>query len=185
MSSNEILNLPKQKNGHLTGWEKVAAMANKMPAKESVNNLTNEDDADGMVDTSGRKYQAIFVQAESINLENTRTYNIDRRSQNYQMLLEKDKDLAALYKGILTEFPDLGNVELINFDTRRETKNGKPNAFFNSMVMENGQYRPIVKFNFMNLRCILTGLKVVGMLLHLLNQLKRLLCRLVLMQTRH
>ena len=64
------------------------------------------------------------------------------------MLLEKDKDLANLYKGILTEFPDLDNVELINFDTRRETKNGKPNAFFSPLAMENGQYRSIVKFNF-------------------------------------
>ena len=150
MSSSERLNLSEQDNGHPTGWEEVAAMADKMPAKESANNLTDEDDADadGMIDTSGRKYQAIFERAESINSENTRAYNIDRRSKNYQMLLEKDKDLADLYKDILTEFPDLDNVELINFDTRRETKNGKPNAFFSPLAMENGQYRPIVKFNF-------------------------------------
>ena len=148
MNSNEVVNYPEQNNNQPTGWEEVAAMADKMPAKEFTNNLVGEDDVDGMVDTSGRKYQAIFEIAESINSENTRTYNIDRRSKNYQMLLEKDKDLANLYKGILTEFPDLDNVELINFDTRRETKNGKPNAFFSPLAMENGQYRSTVKFNF-------------------------------------
>lgn len=148
MSSNEKLDLSEQGDSHFTGWEEVAVMADKMSVKESTSNLIEGNNDDGMVDTSGRKYQAIFERAESINSENTRTYNIDRRSKNYQMLLEKDKDLADLYKGVLTEFPDLNNVELVNFDTRRETKNGKPNAFFSSLAMENGQYRPIVKFNF-------------------------------------
>lgn len=132
-----------------TGWEEVAAMADKMPTKESTNNnLVDEDDADGMVDTSGRKYQGIEARANDINSENTREYGIDRRRQNYQMLLMRDKDLAELYKGVLTDFPELQNVELINFDTKRETKNGKPNAFFNSIAKRDGQYRPIVKFNF-------------------------------------
>lgn len=148
MSDSERLNLTEQDNSHLTGWEEVAAMADKMPTRESTSSSIGEDDADGMVDASGRKYQTILERAKSINPENTKSYNIDRRSKNYQMLLEKDKDLADLYKGILTEFPDLDNVELVNFDTRRETKNGKPNAFFSPLAMENGQYRPIVKFNF-------------------------------------
>lgn len=174
MSSNGRLNLSKQDNGHLIGWEEVAAMADKMPAKESVNNLIDEDDADGVVDTSGRTYQAIFERAESINSENTRTYNIDRRSKNYQMLLEKDKDLADLYKGILTEFPDLNNVELINFDTRRETKNGKPNAFFNSLAMENGQYRPIVKFNFNEPEVYFDGTEGGGDALALAQSVKKI-----------
>ena len=67
MNSNEVINSPEQNNNQPTGWEEVAAMADKMPAKEFTNNLVGEDDVDGMVDTSGRKYQAIFEIAESIN----------------------------------------------------------------------------------------------------------------------
>lgn len=66
---------------------------------------------------------------------------------------------------ILTEFPDLDNVELINFDTRRETKNGKPNAFFSPLAMENGQYRSIVKFNFNEPEVYFDGIEGGGELL--------------------
>jgi hypothetical protein len=176
MSSNERLNLSEQDNGNLTGWEEVSAMADKMPAEESTNNLIDdeENDTDGIIDTSGRKYQTNYERAESINSENTRAYNIDRRNKNYQMLLEKDKDLADLYKGILTEFPDLNNVELINFDTRRETKDGKPNAFFSSLAMKNGQYRPIVKFNFNEPEVYFDGTEGGGDALSLAQSVKKI-----------
>ena len=147
----EMIGVKTPENGNAepqkTGWEEVAAMADKM-SSQTTSKEFNDENYDGMVDTSGRKYQSIEARANDINHENTREYGVDRRKQNYQMLLTKDKDLAELYKVVLTEFPELQNVELVNFDTKRETKNGKPNAFFNSIAKRDGQYRPIVKFNF-------------------------------------
>ena len=64
------------------------------------------------------------------------------------MLLTKDEDLANLYNNVLTEFPELQNVELLNLNTKKDCPGGKPNAFFSSLTEINGQYRPTVKFNF-------------------------------------
>lgn len=112
-----------------TGWEEVAAMADKMPY-QAVAEEFDDENYDGIVDTSGRKYQDIEARANDINPENTREYGVDRRKQNYQMLLTKDKDLAELYNGVLTEFPELQNVELVNFDTRQITfKSNKKRCF--------------------------------------------------------
>ena len=47
MNSNEVINSPEQNNNQLAGWEEVAAMADKMPAKEFANNLVGEDNVDG------------------------------------------------------------------------------------------------------------------------------------------
>ena len=84
MNSNERLNLLEQDSGHLTGWEEVAAMADRMLSKESTNNLVDEDededDIDGMVDASGRKYQASFERAESIRFTDAdgRVYRVEK-----------------------------------------------------------------------------------------------------------
>lgn len=160
---------PKGNSGK-TGWGVVEAMAGKMPGQESLDN----DDGDAMVNLSGRKYQSIQTIAETITAENTREYGADRRRKNYQMLLEKDKDLAGLYKDVLTEFPELSNVELINFDTRRESPNGKPNAFFNTLIKKDGQYRPVVKFNFDEPEVYFSGREGEGDAISLAQDVKKI-----------
>lgn len=153
MNNNEVIKHSEQNNNQPTGWEKVAAMADKMSqfngSEKTPNNALKEENSnDAMVDMSGRKYQSILTNAESITAEKTREYSTDRRQKNYQMLLTKDEDLANLYNNVLTEFPELQNVELLNLNTKKDCPGGKPNAFFSSLTEINGQYRPTVKFNF-------------------------------------
>ena len=119
-----MIKYSEQNNNQSTGWEKVAAMADKMSQfnsseKTSNDALREEKSNDAMVDMSGRRYQSILAKAESITAEKTREYSIDRRRKNYQMLLTKDGDLANLYKNVLTEFPELQNVELLNLNTKK------------------------------------------------------------------
>ena len=153
MNNNEAIKYSEQNNNQPTGWEEVAAMADKMSQfngseKTSNDALREENSNDAMVNMSGRRYQSILAKAEFITAEKTREYSTDRRRKNYQMLLTKDGDLANLYKNVLTEFPELQNVELLNLNTKKDCPGGKPNAFFSSLTEINGQYRPTVKFNF-------------------------------------
>lgn len=124
MNNNEVIKHSEQNNNQPTGWEKVAAMADKMSqfngSEKTPNNALKEENSnDAMVDMSGRKYQSILTNAESITAEKTREYSTDRRQKNYQMLLTKDEDLANLYNNVLTEFPELQNVELLNLNTKK------------------------------------------------------------------
>ena len=134
MNNNEAIKYSEQNNNQPTGWEEVAAMADKMSQfngseKTSNDALREENSNDAMVNMSGRRYQSILAKAEFITAEKTREYSTDRRRKNYQMLLTKDGDLANLYKNVLTEFPELQNVELLNLNTKKDCPGGKPNAF--------------------------------------------------------
>lgn len=74
MNNNEVIKHSEQNNNQPTGWEKVAAMADKMSqfngSEKTPNNpLKEENSNDAMVDMSGRKYQSILTNAESITAE--------------------------------------------------------------------------------------------------------------------
>lgn len=168
MNSNKVINSPRQNHHQLTGWEEIATMAGKVsqfsnPKDLSANILEEENNNDAMVNTSGRKYQSILRNAESITAENTREYNADRRLKNYQMLLTKDTDLANLYKNVLTEFPELQNVELLNLNTKKDCPDGKPNAYFSSLTKKMGSIDQLYYSISMSQKYIMMGAKVAVM----------------------
>lgn len=113
-----------------TGWEEVAAMADKMPY-QAVAEEFDDENYDGIVDTSGRKYQDIEARANDINPENTREYGgLTAENKTIRCCSRKTKIWLNYTRGVLTEFPERQNIELVNFDTRQITfKSNKKRCF--------------------------------------------------------
>ncbi len=90
----------------------------------------------------------------SFDEEKFAEYNRNRSQENVARLSRYDKNLTDIYKNIIEENPDLKNVEVRNFDTKK----GGINAKF-SPVMEtnNGEYRATVAIDYKNLDAYLPG----------------------------
>lgn len=78
-----------------------------------------------------------------VTFENTREYWRDHLQENLSLLDREAPDLRNVYTNLVSEYPQLRAVALMN-------ENIKSNAHFSKFAVKDGQLRPGIAFNFSN-----------------------------------